>query len=145
MVESLLKEDLDALCALDKLCFEKPWTRHALAEESGLGIKGAGGLLLAAILTRKIADERWVFRIMTHPDYRRQGLALKLLEVFQEESLWLEVSVNNLGAIQFYEQAGFKIIGRRPNYYPEDALLAMKEAGPAHLKSFQAVNTEMNR
>ena len=128
VIQNLTPNDLDALCELDRLCFDKPWTREAILEElsdlpspSGKGIKGEGFGLLAAILTRKILDERWIFRIMTHPDYRRQGLAQKLLEAFPGESLWLEVSVNNLGAIKFYEQAGFKIISRRPNYYPEDA------------------------
>lgn len=123
----LRPEDLEALCELDRACFEKPWTREALLEELlhpdafNLGI-----LPKAAILTRQIAGERWIFRIMTHPDFRRQGLAEKLLAALPKEPLWLEVSVLNTGAISFYEQAGFKIVGKRPNYYPEDALVMAK-------------------
>jgi len=128
VIQNLTPNDLDALCELDKLCFDKAWTRESLAEESGIGIWKESSLL-AAILSREIAGEHWIFRIMTHPEYRRQGLAQKLLEALPpKEPLWLEVSVNNLGAIKFYEQAGFKIVSRRPNYYPEDALVMRKSS-----------------
>ncbi len=120
--------------ALDRASFEKPWSEASLREELehpdaknlGLFVTPANAgvqSLNAAILTRLIADERWIFRIMTHPDFRRQGLAQKLLEALPKEPLWLEVSEHNLSAIKFYEQAGFKIVGRRPGYYPEDALV----------------------
>ena len=124
MPQKLGPDDIDALLELDQLCFEKPWTREALLEE--LEHPDALNLAIlpnAAILTRKIAGERWIFRIMTHPKYRRQGLAEQLLDVLPKEPLLLEVSVHNLGAIKFYEHAGFKIIAKRPNYYPEDALV----------------------
>ena len=130
VIKKLTPSDLEALCALDQACFDQPWTRDALLEElSHPDSECLGHLPKAAILTRKIADERWIFRIMTHPDYRRQGLGEKLLEALPKEPLWLEVSVLNTGAIKFYEQAGFKVIGRRPGYYPEDALIMLRYAG----------------
>ena len=119
--------DLESLCELDKACFEKPWTREALLEE--LLHPDALNLAIlpkAAILTRQIAGERWIFRIMTHPDFRRQGLAERLLAALPKEPLWLEVSVLNTGAISFYEKEGFQVVARRPNYYPEDALVLCK-------------------
>lgn len=125
-IQILNPDDLDALCELDRLCFDKTWTPESLAEESGIGI-WKDKVLVAAILTRQVVDECWIFRIMTHPEYRRQGLAKKLLEALPRQPLWLEVSVNNLGAIEFYKQAGFKIISKRPNYYPEDAWVMQKE------------------
>jgi ribosomal-protein-alanine N-acetyltransferase len=129
VIKKLTLSDLDALCELDRACFDKPWTRDALLEElSHIDSDCLGLLPKAAILTRKVADERWIFRIMTHPDYRRQGLAEKLLDALPKEPLWLEVSVLNTGAIKFYEQAGFKMIGRRPGYYPEDALVMFRHA-----------------
>lgn len=124
MIARLTQTDLEALCELDKACFDKPWTREALLEElAHPEALNLGILPRAAILTRQIAGERWIFRIMTHPDDRRQGLAEQLLEALPKEPLWLEVSVLNTGAIAFYEQAGFKIVAKRPNYYPEDALI----------------------
>jgi ribosomal-protein-alanine N-acetyltransferase len=120
---------LGALVALDGACFDKPWSEASLHEElshpdaSNWGIYPLPEGLAAAILTRLVGDERWIFRIMTHPEYRRQGLAKKLLEALPKEPLWLEVSEHNLSAIQFYKQAGFKLVAKRPGYYPEDALI----------------------
>ena len=122
IIRKLQESDLPALLELDSASFEKPWTEASLREELvhpdalNLGI-----LPCATILTRLVAGERWIFRIMTHPDYRRQGLAQKLLEALPKEELWLEVSERNLSAIKFYEQAGFKLVSKRPGYYPEDA------------------------
>ncbi len=131
---------MPALVALDGACFDKPWGQASLREEllhpdaENWGVFSplpnplpAGEGLAAAILTRLVGDERWIFRIMTHPDYRRQGLAQKLLEALPKEPLWLEVSEHNLSAIRFYEQAGFRTIARRPGYYPEDALVMKSE------------------
>jgi ribosomal protein S18 acetylase RimI-like enzyme len=149
IIRKLQESDLAALVALDMASFEKPWTEASLREElvhpdaQNWGdfaneiplnppfskgeefppfVKGGlGGILIAAILTRLVGDERWIFRIMTHPDFRRQGLAQRLLEALPKEPLWLEVSEHNLSAIRFYEQAGFKIVSKRRDYYPEDA------------------------
>jgi ribosomal-protein-alanine N-acetyltransferase len=119
--------DLEALWQLDKACFEIAWTREALLEElSHPDALNLGILPKAAVLTRQIAGERWIFRIMTHPNFRRQGLAEKLLAALPKEPLWLEVSVLNTSAILFYQQAGFQIVARRPNYYPEDAFVMAK-------------------
>lgn len=127
MITDLKPTDIEALCELDRACFGIAWTREALLEElSHSDALNLAVLPKAAILTRQIAGERWIFRIMTHPDFRRQGLAEKLLKALPKEPLWLEVNVLNTGAISFYEQAGFIIVGRRPNYYPEDALVMHK-------------------
>ena len=116
------------LAALDRASFQKPWSEASLREELLHPDALCLGLLpKAALLTRLVGDERWIFRIMTHPQFRRQGLAQKLLEALPKESLWLEVSEYNLSAIKFYEQVGFKIIARRPGYYPEDALIMRLE------------------
>lgn len=124
MIHQLTQADIKALCELDGVCFGKPWTRRALLEElTHPEALNLGILPKAALLSRKVAGERWIFRIMTHPDCRRQKLARQLLEALPREPLWLEVSVLNTGAIAFYRETGFEIIGRRPNYYPEEALI----------------------
>ena len=129
VIKKLTPSDLDALCELDQACFDKPWSRGALLEElSHPDALCLGILPNAGILTRLMAGERWIFRIMTRPDYRRQGLAEQLLNALPKGPLWLEVSVLNTGAIQFYQQAGFKIVTRRPNYYPGEALVMQRDS-----------------
>jgi len=69
-------------------------------------------------------------------DYRRQGIAVKLLEFCIEnilslgcKSITLEVRTNNNEAIKLYEKLGFKHSHIRSNYYSngDDASLMIRE------------------
>jgi ribosomal-protein-alanine N-acetyltransferase len=79
-----------------------------------------------------IAGEVQIQNVATAPAFRRQGVAARLLEYVLArchdsgfESAWLEVRASNQPAIALYERFGFKVVGRRPNYYAdgEDALV----------------------
>ncbi len=68
-----------------------------------------------------------------HPEYRRQGLGLKLLnyifDLFHEfQHFFLEVRKNNVAAVNLYKKAKFETIEIRKKYYSdgEDALLMHK-------------------
>ena len=87
-------------------------------------------------LYQQLFEQGEIFRIATHPDYQRQGIAAQLLEVLFEaltgqggESLLLEVRADNVPAIALYERYGFIVIHRRKGYYqaanqlPMDALI----------------------
>ena len=72
-------------------------------------------------------------------EYRRQGIADQLLDVFcrfgqaRLAFLTLEVRPSNTAAVALYEKHGFREAGRRKNYYEnptEDALLLTKEFKP---------------
>lgn len=65
-------------------------------------------------------------------DYRRQNIAYKLIsEVekdFNIENITLEVSSNNISAINLYKKLNFKEVAIRKNYYNDsDAILMLKE------------------
>lgn len=73
-----------------------------------------------------------ILKIATARDHQREGIATELLARVMEdgralgaEKASLEVRVSNAGAIAFYENHGFKNLGRRPGYYPdrEDAYI----------------------
>ena len=78
-----------------------------------------------------------MMNIAVHPDYRRHGLAEKLvaelvtaLKNAGNTCLTLEVRASNAPAIALYEKTGFSQIGLRKNYYRnprEDALILRKE------------------
>ena len=71
--------------------------------------------------------------IATHPDYRRQGIARKLLTYTLQsamregvQSSFLEVRESNLAAQDMYRKFGYVEVGRRKRYYRdnnEDAIL----------------------
>jgi ribosomal-protein-alanine N-acetyltransferase len=80
-----------------------------------------------------LVDEAHIATIATHPDFRRQGIAGRLLlhalsEVKKEGATHsvLEVRKSNTAAQEMYRKFGFIESGRRPHYYRdnrEDAVL----------------------
>jgi ribosomal-protein-alanine N-acetyltransferase len=81
----------------------------------------------------RIADEGHITNLAVRPGFRRRGFARQLLQDLIDYarknhigSLTLEVRVSNLPAIRLYESFGFRVEGRRKNYYAdnnEDALI----------------------
>jgi ribosomal protein S18 acetylase RimI-like enzyme len=64
--------------------------------------------------------EREILNLAVDPGLRRRGVGLRLLETELnrgEGSWFLEVRESNTAAIQLYQAAGFRIVGRRANYY----------------------------
>ena len=83
------------------------------------------------IVTQILYENADIIDIFTLEDYRRQGIAKKLLkEVIdnkQVENITLEVNINNKNAILLYNSLGFKEATIRKGYYNgEDALLMLK-------------------
>ncbi|MES2626645.1 MAG: ribosomal protein S18-alanine N-acetyltransferase [Pseudomonadota bacterium] len=85
-----------------------------------------------------VLDEFHLLNFAIFEHWQRQGLAriflkelLRVLRARDCVQCLLEVRRSNLRAVQLYEQAGFKLVGVRPNYYSpqheeglrEDALL----------------------
>lgn len=84
-----------------------------------------GAHLIGFSLIQKAADEAEILMIVVHPNFRKRGVAHSLLETslgyLEKEGitrLFLEVSVENKRAINFYTKIGFEMVGNRKNYYP---------------------------
>ena len=85
-----------------------------------------------------VLDEGYIDNIAVRPDYRGQGIADALLDVFVRFGraklalLTLEVRLTNEPAIQLYYKHGFAQVGRRKDYYEnpkEDAIIMTLEFG----------------
>ncbi len=138
MVRKLGIQDMKAVMNLERLCFAYHWqeTQFRLALEKGAfmihGVEN-GKDLVAYLAFSFIKDEMEILNLAVDPDYRRQGLATRLLTAVVDECLgkgmkyaFLDVKASNRGAIDLYAKFGFKQIGVRKKYYPdtkEDALL----------------------
>ena len=137
-------DHLESLERLERICFSRPWSRKMLAEElenqcaaflvaedavTG-DVLGYAGLLVAA-------DEGYITNVAVLPEYRRRGVAARLLQVFCDFAagqklafLTLEVRPSNEAAIALYTGFGFTERGRRRNYYDlpkEDALILTRD------------------
>jgi [ribosomal protein S18]-alanine N-acetyltransferase len=133
-------EDVEQVYAIDVASFSLPWSersyRYELTENvqnSYLWVAETAGGVVGMIVMWIILDEAHIATIATRPDYRRRGVARRLLVQAlagareRKASLaMLEVRRNNLAAQKLYESFGFVVVGVRPRYYVdnmEDALL----------------------
>lgn len=143
-------DHLEELEKLEQICFSRPWSRKMLAEELEnqcaaflVAEDSVSGRVLGYAGLMVVADEGYITNVAVFPEYRRQGIAAQILQVFVQFAeanrlafLTLEVRPSNAAAIALYQGFGFEEVGRRKNYYDlpkEDALILTKyfETGEA--------------
>jgi len=138
--------DLDAITALDALCFEPPFrfsltamrrfveTTNAwtLIAESGATLAGFLIVHLELVQGRTVG---YVVTIDVAQTFRRTGLGRRLLSEGERwvaasrgEAMLLHVYVKNPEAIAFYEQLGYQSVGVVSGFYGRgiDAILYSK-------------------
>ena len=133
-------DHLEELEKLERICFSRPWSRKMLAEELEnqcaaflVAEDSVSGRVLGYAGLMVVADEGYITNVAVFPEYRRQGIAAQILQVFVQFAeanrlafLTLEVRPSNAAAIALYQGFGFQESGRRKNYYDlpkEDALI----------------------
>lgn len=76
------------------------------------------GEIIAFISWRPVCDQADLLALAVAENYRRRGLARRLLlETAPPALLTLEVAENNGPARRLYESLGFQPVGRRADYY----------------------------
>ena len=141
--ERLSTRTLDGAAELEKLCFSQPWSKNSLEllTKEGIGVGmtcscdgkicAYGGMIIAV-------DEGQITNIATHPDYRRRGYGRAVVESLIKyaknnrlDSISLEVRESNRAAIDLYSKLGFKVEGKRKDFYTkptENALIMIWRA-----------------
>lgn len=138
-IRRMAEADLPAVYEIDRLSFTLPWPERSFRFElsgnpaSRCWVAEVDGRIAAMIVVWMIVDEAHIATIATHPDFRRQGLAARLLAYALKSTAaegaarsLLEVRVSNESAQAMYRRFGYVEDGRRPRYYKdngEDALL----------------------
>ena len=121
--------DVDAAAVLETENFSEPWSANSFMEEiikdtsvylvayEGDVLVGVCGLIISL-------DEGEVLNVSVKKEYRKQGIALQMLEYLLQEAdtkgvrhLTLEVREGNVPARTLYEKLGFVCEGIRPNFY----------------------------
>ena len=140
--------DLDQVLDIERASFPTPWTRAAFCYEIQqnkvahcTAIKAPRGVV-GYLCFWEIGHEIHVTNLAVHPEWRRRGVARRLLATALAEGVvrgvilaFLEVRPSNTRALALYESLGFQVIGRRNGYYfdtGEDALvMEARLGGPA--------------
>lgn len=133
-------DHLEEIERLERICFSRPWNHRMLAEELEnqcaaflVAVDGDTGAVMGYAGLLVMMDEGYITNVAVFPEYRRCGVAAKIMEVYlnfaeanQLAFLTLEVRPTNGAAIALYQRFGFEEVGRRKNYYDlpkEDALI----------------------
>jgi [ribosomal protein S18]-alanine N-acetyltransferase len=132
-------EDLPVVVELDRISFSLPWPERSFRFEltdntaSRCWVAEVDGRVVGMVVGWMLVDEMHIATIATHPDYRRHGIASKLLLHTLLKSLdegarssFLEVRESNVAAQEMYLKFGYEKMGRRKRYYrdnDEDAIL----------------------
>lgn len=153
-IRRMVLADVPGVYALDVLSFSLPWTersfRYEVTENANARCwvaeldQDGSSLLVGMLVLWFFLDEAHIATLAVHPEYRRRGIARKLMctalraayDEGAERSL-LEVRAGNQAALKMYKDMGYEIVGRRRHYYHdngEDALLMTLE----NLKEFLA-------
>lgn len=144
VIRTMSERDSSAVWELEKKCFSVPWSEEsirAMFSEKGYWNLTArdDGSLVGYIGMKAVLDEADITNVAVDPDRRRQGIGKMLLRGLLAKAgdmgirrIFLEVRVSNTAARALYEQAGFRTVDVRKNYYEkpkEDAYIMVWESG----------------
>jgi ribosomal-protein-alanine N-acetyltransferase len=144
LIRPMRMEDLEQVQAIDDQSFSMPWPasayRYELTENQNslvwvaeISLSTGARQVVGVMVAWLIVDEAHIATLAVHPDYRRQGIARRMLvnalrEVIQRgfHLATLEVRAGNIPAQNLYRGFKFDVVGRRYRYYrdnSEDALI----------------------
>lgn len=138
-IRAMRRSDVSAVYAIEKVSYPFPWTRSILVDCLRVGyhcrVLSVDSTIAAYAIVTQAVDEAHLLNLCVNSQHRRQGLARLLLARVKNEALasganrlFLEVRPSNRSAVKLYRSSEFRLIGRRPGYYPaegarEDAMV----------------------
>jgi ribosomal-protein-alanine N-acetyltransferase len=143
-VRRLVYSDLPGVLAIERRSFQTPWSLAMfvleLSKPSGICLAADSDEgLIGYLVCSRYARVWHLMNVAVTPDWRRQGIASRLLEHLFDEAgpdarYTLEVRTSNRAAIAMYQRFGFRSAGHRRRYYHdngEDALIMWLDAPAA--------------
>lgn len=122
-------EDLDSVTAIEQqVTFDTPWSRRIFEDCLSVGyscwVLEQSSEVLGFGLLSVAAEEAHILNLCIKEGCQHLGLGTRMLshlvDLAKEHGvaqIYLEVSVQNLPAIQLYKKSGFSQIGVRREYY----------------------------
>lgn len=130
--EPIQESQIPAILEIEKVSNTAPWSERSFRNELG----HEHGIFLVALVQGKVVgyggiwmviDEAHVTTVAIAPEFRRQGIARRLLAELltrgKEKGMvcsTLEVRAGNEAAINLYQSFGYTIAATRKKYYPDN-------------------------
>jgi ribosomal-protein-alanine N-acetyltransferase len=123
--------DAADLAALHGACFNRGWSEdeleHMLLDRAVLAHRlMIGRRLVGFIISRIISGEAEILSVAVASSRRGKGLAKQMLNLHLRRlagrgtrTVFLEVDESNVPANRLYQRFGFRTVGRREGYYPD--------------------------
>lgn len=139
-IQPMTEADIDEVLSIERLSFPNPWTRGMFENELKNPVsfafivrEGEGrGNIAAYIVFWVVEGEAHILNLAVNPDFRRKGVATRLLQTVLERmeenmvfAVFLEVRRSNKAAIRLYRNFGFKESYERKNYYGDEDAIVM--------------------
>lgn len=141
IIKKMGVDDVDEVVEIENQSFSDPWKKEFFLDE----ISNALAYPLVAKLNQNVVGYAclWIFlgelqiaNIAVTPLFRKKGIGEKIMEKIISyaelnflKRITLDVRESNKEAINLYNKFGFKIVGKRGNYYRfpvEDSLILEK-------------------
>ena len=129
-IRAMEEKDIPQVEEIEKKIFSLPWSEniYLVCEDEGT-ITGYCGLWT-------VFGEGNITNMAVHPDYRKKGIGMMLMEEMEKRGIqkkvdvfFLEVRESNDAARRLYEKMKYKQIGIRKRFYErpvEDAIVMSK-------------------
>ena len=127
--ENMTQGDIKAVAEIEKKCFSEPWSEESFKSQlqkdySVCFVTRYLGKPVGYVCADSVIGEVYIGNIAVDVNMRRKhiadGLMTKLIDYCEEnhsELLTLEVRVSNIPALNLYGKYGFKVAGKRKNFY----------------------------
>ncbi|MCR5808423.1 MAG: ribosomal protein S18-alanine N-acetyltransferase [Clostridiales bacterium] len=131
VLRQMREEDVKRVSELEKICFRTPWSYNSLLGELSNDVAYyvvavSGDMVVGYAGAWIMFDEEHMTNIAVDPDYRKQGIARKMILWLMKEGMkrgaermTLEVRENNHNAQRLYASLGFAYAGIRKHYYTD--------------------------
>ncbi|MBM3286900.1 MAG: ribosomal-protein-alanine N-acetyltransferase [Candidatus Eisenbacteria bacterium] len=145
IMRSMAREDLAEIAALERICFQDPWSMASFDAElkadptSWCTSLLLGGKVVGYMVVWFVEDEAHLANLAVAPWVRRRGYAQRMLDRLYREAflrgsriIVLEVRGSNQAAMALYGRNRFLPGGVRKDYYKrprEDAVVMIRSLG----------------